>query len=372
MNRRRIKGLVKKELSQAYKDPSSIITAVIFPLILLFLYGFGVSLDMDSIRVGLVVEDTSALARDFAQSILSTNYLQSESLGNRKEAEDMLTAGKLDGIVIVPFYFSKYYLSGEEKAPIQVIADGSEPNTAQFMQNYMREILNKWQKEIETTKNEKAKSLIKVVPRVWYNQELLSVYFLIPGSIVIIMTVVGALLTSLVIAKEWEKGTMEGLMATPVTMGEIVLSKLISYSILGIFALLICFFVAGFVYEVPLRGSYFALFLTSLTYLCFALGMGLLISISIHDQFAASQIAIVSTYLPAFILSGFIFDIASMPVHLRALTYLVPARYFVTNLKTIYLVGDVWSILLPNTLCMILFAGIVFLLIKKKCVKTLG
>ena len=372
MNTRRITGLVKKELSQAYKDPSSIITALIFPLILLFLYGFGVSLDMDSIRIGLVIEDSSTLSRDFARSVMETKYLQTEVLQNRKEAEDYLTDGKIDGIVLIPFYFSKDYLSGEEAAPIQVIADGSQPNTAQFVQNYLKSILMKWQNEREIAKKTKINSLIKVVPRVWYNQELRSVYFLIPGAIVVIITVAGALLTSLVIAREWERGTMEGLMATPVTMGEIVLSKLMSYSILGILALLVCFFVARYLYEIPFRGSYFALILSSLTYLSFTLGMGLLISITIHDQFAASQVAIVSTYLPAFILSGFIFDIASMPVHLRALTYLVPARYLVSNLKTIFLVGDVWSILLPNILSMGAFSLLIFILIKRKCVKTLG
>lgn len=367
----RIKGLVVKEISQAYKDPSSIITAIVFPLILLFLYGFGVSLDMDSIKIGLVLEDTGPLSRSFARSVMGTRYLRTKTFENRKAAENLLTSGALDGIVVVPFYFSRYYENPNEKAPVQVIADGSQPNTAEFIQNYLRTIWLNWQREVSIENGAKESALIKVIPRVWYNQELLSVYFLIPGSIVIVMTVTGALLTSLVIAREWERGTMEGLMSTPVTMEEIVLSKLITYTILGIFAMIVCFIVARYIYFIPFRGSYLALALSSLTYLSFALGMGLLISITIHDQFAASQIAIITTYLPAFILSGFIFDISSMPLYLRFITHFVPARYFVSNLKTIFLVGDVWSILLPNIFYIGIFSLIVFALIKRKCVKRL-
>jgi ABC-2 type transport system permease protein len=371
MNGQRVSGLVVKELSQAYKDPSSIITALIFPLILLFLYGYGVSLDMNGIRIGVVAEDTGPLARGLIRSLTATQYMEVHTLTNRKDAEALLTSGKFHGIVVIPSYFSDYFINEDQTAPIQVIADGSQPNTAQFVQNYVRAIWFTWLQELALESKFKQAPLVTVVPRVWYNQQLYSVYFLIPGAIVIIITVTGALLTSLVIAREWERGTMEGLMSTPVTMQEIVVSKLIAYFILGIAAMLICFFAARYVYLVPFRGTYFALALSSLTYLSFALGMGLLISISIRDQFAASQVAIVSTYLPAFILSGFIFDISSMPVYLRVVTRFVPARYFVDNLKTIFLVGDVWSIILPNVLFIGAFSLVVFALIAKKCVKRL-
>lgn len=372
MKLRRVKALAKKEILQAYKDPSSIITAIVFPLILLFLYGFGVSLDMDNIRLGIVSEDTGPLARGFVRSLLSTKYLKAEVLGGRTEAEKLLTSGSLDGIVVIPSYFSQYIDHDKRTAPIQVIAEGSEPNTAQFVQNYVRGVWLNWQETLALENAKKPNRFVNIIPRVWYNEELRSNYFLIPGSIVIIMTVTGAFLTSLVIAREWERGTMEALMSTPVSMLEIVVSKLAAYFILGLASMMLCFFVAHYLYGVPFRGSYFGFALTSVSYLLFTLGMGLLISITVHDQFAASQIAIVSTYLPAFILSGFIFDIASMPVYLRVITNFVPAKYFVDSLKTQFLVGDVWSILLPNIVIMNIFTLFVFFLIKKKCYKRLG
>lgn len=371
MNLKRLKALVTKEISQAYKDPSSIITAVVFPLILLFLYGFAVSLDMNGIRIGIVTEDTGPLARGFVRSMMTTQYFAARTVSNRNEAERLLTAGAFDGIVIIPSYFSDYFNNREKTAPIQVIADGSEPNTAQFVQNYVRGAWYTWQQNLSLEKGFTPTVYVNVIPRVWYNEELRSSFFLVPGSIVVIMTVTGALLTSLVIAREWERGTMESLMSTPVTMVEIVWGKLITYFLLGLLAMFLCFFVSHYLYGVPFRGSYFSLSLTSVSYLLFTLGMGLLISISVHDQFAASQIAIVSTYLPAFILSGFIFDISSMPLYLRVLTKFVPAKYFVDSLKTQFLVGDVWSVLLPNIVIMNLFSVFIYFLIFKKCNKRL-
>jgi ABC-2 type transport system permease protein len=371
MNYRRVVALIKKEGFQAYKDPSSIITAFVFPLILLFLYGFGVSLDMNGIKIGIVMEDSSPLARSFVHSMMSTTYFKAQTVSSRKLAEEQLTDGTINGIVIIPSYFTEYYYNKSTTAPLQVIADGSDPNTAQFAQNYIRGAWYKWNNENAIEDHQPPPVSVAINPRVWYNEQLSSHYFLIPGSIVVIMTVTGALLTSLVIAREWERGTMEALMSTPATMGEIIISKLTAYFILAVGAMLLCFFVARYIYFVPFRGSYFALSLSSFAYLSFALGMGLLISISVRDQFAASQIAIVSTYLPAFILSGFIFDISSMPLYLRIITNFVPAKYFVKNLKTLFLVGDVWEVLLPNILIMSAFSLGVFLLIKRKSVKRL-
>lgn len=372
MNLGRVRALVRKEVSQAYRDPSTIITAFVFPLILLFLYGFGVSLDMQGIKVGVVMEDTSPLARSFVRAVLATRYFSAQGLTNRQQAEEMITDGQIQGIVILPTYFSAYVRTRSQTAPIQVIADGSSPNTAQFVQNYIRAVWAKWNQELALDNPDTPTPLLEVVPRVWYNAELNSHYFLIPGSIVIIMTVTGALLTALVIAREWERGTMEALMSTPTTMEELVISKLITYFMLGVAAMTLCVLTAHFIYGVPIRGSFFGLALSSLAYLSFVLGMGLFISISVRDQFAASQIAVVTTYLPAFILSGFIFDTQSMPLYLRVITYIVPAKYFVDNMKTLFLVGDVWDILLPNILWMCLFSFITFLLIRRKCVKRLN
>lgn len=371
MNYVRIKALIRKESVQMFKDPSSIVTAFIFPLILLFLYGCGVSLDMANIKIAVVMEDNGPLAQSFVISMRNSKFLDPVITLSRTEAEALIAASKIKGFVVIPKQFTQFYDSPFETAPIQVISDGSEPNTAQFVQNYVREAWSTW-RSLQRIENARiAPSTVQVVGRMWYNEEVNSRYFLVPGSIVVIMTITGAMLTAMVVAREWERGTMEAVMSTPATMGEILFSKFISYFILGTGSLALCFFVAQYLYGVPFRGTYLGLAASAFSYLIFALGMGLLISFFARNQFAASQVAIVSTYLPSFILSGFIFDIESMPIYLRVLTIFVPARYFVENLKTLFLVGDVWSLCLPNIAVMLLFSCLIFYLIAKRSIKRL-
>lgn len=371
MNFIRIRALVRKEGLQMYKDPSSIITAFIFPLVLLFLYGCGVSLDIKDLKIGIVMEDTSPLAHEFVDSLRYSEYFDVVVDHDRSSVEEMLREGIVKGFIVIPHYFSEYYYDPNRTAPLQVISDGSEPNTAQFVQNYIRGAWLAWQQLKLIESGSLNPPLVSIIPRVWFNEELKSQYFLVPGSIVVIITITGALLTSLVVAREWEKGTMEALISTPVTMGEILTSKFVAYFILGTGSLTLCFFVGHVVFGVPLRGSFFAIALSSAAYLSFTLGMGLLISFFARNQFAASQLAIVTTYLPSFILSGFIFDIDSMPLYLRVITYFVPARYYVENLKTLFLVGDVWELLLPNVAVILVISSGIFYLIIKKSVKRL-
>lgn len=359
-----------KEGIQIFRDPSSIITAFIFPMLLLFLYGNGVSLDMEKIRVGIVMEDLTPLARSFVNTLSQSSYLEVHVGNNRDEMAYELSASHVRGIVIVPSQFSESLLQGNPEPQLLIIGDGSEPNTAKFVQQYVQGIWLAWKRN-QPELMAQPSAAIQILPRIWYNEELKSQYFLVPGSIVVIMTITGALLTALVVAREWEKGTMEALMATPVTMLEILFSKFLAYLCMGIGSLVLCFFVAHTLYGVPFRGSFFALGLSSLAYLLYALQIGLLISSVTKNQFAASQATVVSTYLPAFILSGFIFDIDSMPLYLRILTFFVPARYFVTNLKTIFLVGDVWHVLIPNILMMLLFSALLFTRLSKRSIKRL-
>ncbi len=366
MKLHRVSAMVGKEWVQIIKDPSSIITAFIFPLLLLFLYGKGVSLDMKDLKIGVVLEDSSPLARSLTDAFRYSDYFDADVMRHTKEAEEKLGSGTIKGFVVIPSNFSVLMNHPNRIAPLQSIADGSEPNTAQFVQNYIKGAWMNW-----SAQQEKLTSSVQISPRVWFNEVLESHYFLVPGSIVVIITVTGALLTSMVVAREWERGTMEGLMATPVSMKEIILSKFLAYLILGVGSLTLCILVSRFIYGVPLRGSLFALGLASLSYIIFALGMGLLISFFARNQFAAAQIAIVATYLPSFILSGFIFDIESMPLYLRFITYFVPARYFVENLKTIFLAGDVWELLIPNIIITNVFSLLIYLIIAKKAVKIL-
>ncbi len=368
---RRIKALITKEFYQIIRDPSSILISVVLPMLLIFIYGFGVSLDIDHLKIGLVLEDTSPDALSFANSLTNSRYFDVTIARDRQQVNQDIVSGKIRGFVVIPSYFSSFRDRKDNTAPIQVIADGSETNTASFVQNYVQATWANWLQQQHISKGLKGLPIVSVQPRFWYNEELESRNFLIPGSIAIIMTLIGTLLTSLVIAREWERGTMEALFATPVNKWEMILGKFIPYFILAMTSMTMCVAFSVIVYQIPLRGSFIVLALVSATFLFTALGVGLLISTKARNQFLASQIAIVVGFLPAFILSGFIFEISSMPIYIRYLTYLIPARYFVSSLLTIFLVGDIWSLLLYNMVPMLIIGFILFTLIAKNTVKRL-
>lgn len=369
---KRIKALIKKEFYQIIRDPSSILIAFIFPLILLFIYGVGVSLDIDNLKVGVVMEDTNSDAQSFMLSMRNSRYFSLTVDRDKEKLQKDLVAGKLRGIVTIPFYFSQYKERHPEKtAPIFVVADGSEPNTANFVQNYVLGVWDTWNIEKGINDGVKNASIINIQPRFWFNDQLDSRYFLIPGSIAIIMTLIGSLLTALVVSREWERGTMEALMTTPVTMRDIYISKIIAYFCLGLISMLICAIVSIFIFEVPFRGSILALTLVSAIFLLTALGIGMLISTLTKNQFLASQISIITAFLPAFMLSGFIFEISSMPLIIRIITYIVPARYMVSSLQTLFLVGNVWELLLFNIGIMSVIGIVFFLIIFTRTVKRL-
>jgi drug efflux transport system permease protein len=365
MKIKRIKALIKKEFFQIIKDPSSILIALIFPLILLFIYGYGISLDMNNLKVGLIVEDTSDRAISLKRSFLDSKFFHVYQSNNEKKLINDLIAFKIHGIIKIPFYFSLYRENKDLKGPIFVASDGSSPNTANFVQNYAIGAWKNFLVQDNLSNNSKKNFNIIPVPRFWYNEELNSRYFLVPGSIAIIMTLIGTLLTALVVAREWERGTMEAVMATPVTMSEFLISKMISYFCLGIGSMIFSTALAIFFFDLPFRGSFFALFIVSSVFLIVALGTGLLISILSKNQFIASQISIVAAFLPSFMLSGFIFEISSMPFLIRVLTTIIPAKYMVSALQSLFLVGTVWKLLLINTailglLAIILITAIFF------------
>lgn len=368
---RRIKALIIKEFIQIVYDPSSILISFFLPLLLLFLYGFGVSLDLNHLRIGLVLEDTAPDAQSFARAMIDSPYFEVKIARNRQEMTEDLLAGRIRGFVIIPSYFSSFRDRPDTIAPIQVITDGSEPNTANFVQNYVTQTWNIWLQQEKISNKLRGLPLINVQPRFWYNEELASRNFLVPGSLALIMTLIGTLLTALVIAREWERGTMEALMSTPVTITDLLIGKLIPYFILGMLSMTACVAGAVFLYDLPLRGSWWVLALVTACFLVPALGTGLLISTVARNQFAASQAASVAGFLPAYMLSGFIFEIASMPYPIQLVTFLIPARYFVTCLLTIFLVGNVWSLLLWNVLPMLAIGLFFFLVTLRMTVKRL-
>lgn len=370
--RGRLLALIAKEFIQIVRDPSSILIAFVFPLMLLFIYGFGVSLDMDHLKIGIALEDRRPAAEDFAFSLMHSKYFDPVIAPDEKTVSEKVMKGELDGFVVIPFYFSYYKARDpDRKGPFYVVADGSSPNTAAFVENYLRGAWGNWILQQRSMSGTRRSAQVLLQPRYWYNEELNSRFFLLPGSIGIIMALIGTLLTALVVAREWERGTIEALMATPVTMMEIIISKMLSYLLLGLGSMAVCTLITIFYFDVPFRGSFTSLFLVSTVFLLAALEMGLLISFATRSQFLSSQIAIISAFLPAFILSGFIFEISSMPSLIQAVAYIMPAKYLVSSLQTLFLVGDVWPLLGVNLLAMALASAVLMVFILRKAKKRL-
>lgn len=353
---RRLRGLVRKEAVQVLRDPSSIAIAFVLPVVLLFLFGYGVSLDAEEVPIAVVLEDASPPANDFLGALESSPYFVPRVMHARQPAERALLAGEVDGIVVLRGDFARR-LNGASPAPIQVIVDGTNANRGRTLQGYLEGAWAAWLTHRQAENPARATAPIGMEQRVWYNPSVDTGNFIVPGLVAIIMTTIGALLTALVVAREWERGTMEALFATPVRPVEILLGKLIPYFLLGMGGMGLSVLMAVTLFDVPLRGSLFLLTLAAAVFMVTALGMGLLISTLARNQFIAAQAAIMATMLPAIMLSGFIFDIAAMPHWVQAVTYIVPARYFVSILQTMFLAGDVWPVIWPNLLALTAFAA---------------
>ncbi|WEK48333.1 MAG: ABC transporter permease [Candidatus Andeanibacterium colombiense] len=357
---RRLRAMMIKEFAQIVRDPSTFLVALALPLLLLFLFGYGISLDTSGTRIAVVMEDSSAPALGLAQSYRHSPYFAADITRDRAEARRMMIGSKIKGMVVVPQDFGRQVHQGRLPA-IQIVADGSEPNTAQFVAAQAQGVFQSWAANEGLAKAPPTPT-IDVSTRVWYNPGLKSRYFLVPGAIAIVMTIIGTLLTALVVAREWERGTMEAIMATPVTMIEFIASKIIPYFFLALASMTVCVVIAVAIFGLPFRGSLLALYLIAAAFLMPALGLGLFISSATKNQFVASQIGLIASFLPTFLLSGFLYEIPSMPVWIQAITYAVPARYLIPALQTLFLTGDVWSLFLPNIAMMLGFGFFFFFL----------
>jgi ABC-2 type transport system permease protein len=343
---RRVAALVRKETRQVIRDPSSIAIGVVLPVILILLFGYGLSLDVMDVPVAVVLEDPSPDAADLAAGFLLSPYFSAQLLTSMPLAQELMLDRKVDGIVRIRPDFARRQASGD--AAVQILIHGTDANRARIIQGYAQGAVGQWSARRAAEGKATPIGPVIVQDRLWFNDANESRYFLVPGLIVLIMTLIGALLTALVMAREWERGTLEALFVTPVRSGEILLGKTIPYFILGMIGLALCIAAAKFLFGVPLRGSIAVLVAASMLYLLVALGIGLLISSAVKSQFVASQLALLVTFLPALMLSGFLFDIRSMPAPVRLITYILPARYYVALLQTVFLAGDVWSVILPN------------------------
>jgi ABC-2 type transport system permease protein len=360
---RRIRALVVKETLQILRDPSSYVVAFAIPALLLLLFGFGVSFDATRARIGLVIEQSTPETARFDASLSNSPFFEVHRARDRRAFFDDLARGRLDGVVVLSGDFSTR-LSRGDTAGVQLITDGGDPNTAALAAAYVRGAWRSWQEQRRS--DAAARPPIEVSPRIWFNPELESRRFLVPGSIAMIQMMIGSLLTALVVAREWERGTIEALLATPVGIVEFIIGKLAPNFALGLCAMAVSVAAARFVFDIPLRGSLTSLTALTAVFLLVALALGLLISTVARTQFLASQIAMVVAFLPGLYFSGFLFEIASMPAPLRAFATLVPARYYVRGLQTIFLAGDIASVLAPCALVLISMAAGLFALTARK------
>jgi ABC-2 type transport system permease protein len=367
MKLKRVSAVARKEFLHVVRDWRSLGIGIAIPIVMLFLFGYALTLDVD--RVPLIVWDQSATpaSRAFLSGFSASRYFQvvGQSEGYR-EIERAIDARRAVIALIVPVDFARRVASGRGVS-VQAILDGSDPNVASFALGYAEAVTAGYSERV-TLDLLRRSGLpppgrgVELQPRVWFNTDMESRNYIFPGLIAIVMMVIAALLTSLTFAREWEGGTMEQLIATPVTGAELILGKLIPYFAIGMFDLVLSVLVGEFVFRIPLRGELWLIFAASAIFLVGALGLGMLISIVTKSQFLSSQIALVATMLPAFLLSGFVFPIANMPYPIQLFTHIITARYFVVLLRGIYLKGLGLGALAGEALLLALFAASVLAL----------
>lgn len=360
-SRMRLAGMLRKESLQILRDPSSIAIAFVMPMVLLLLFGYGVSMDARHIPLAMVVEQPDANSASLVGAFRHSEYFDPQPFNSIQAAQRAFDRRDVFGIVWLRNDFSERLLTRGD-APIGVIVNGVDANQARITEGYIQGVWQAWLSSYARSRGVELSLPVALEPRIWFNAAVSSRYFLVPGLIAVIMTLIGAMLTSMVVAREWERGTMEALMVTPIRIGELIIGKLAPYFVLGMGGMLLSVAMALWQFDVPLRGSFWALTAASALFMLVALGMGLLISVVAKNQFVAGQISIIITFLPAFILSGFIFQISSMPAAIQLITHLIPARYYVAILQTLFLAGDIWPIILSNSaalaVMMVIFLGL--------------
>jgi ABC-2 type transport system permease protein len=362
---RRIKAVAWKEFIQIKRDPRSFALALVIPVFLLLIFGYGLSLDIDRVPTVIWNQDPSSqLTRDFILNFKNSKYFDITAYTNNyKDIEHKINSGKVMLALIIPKDFSQYLNSGKA-APLQLIVDGSDANTATIAMNYVRSVVANYNvnllKSALASQGLRPVNSIDARSRVWFNMGLTSTWFIVPGVIAMIIMIIAALLTSICVAREWERGTMEQLISTPVKSSELIIGKFIPYFAIGLFDLIIGIIMARFLFNVPFRGSYFALFLLSSLFLIGALSQGILISVVARTQLMASQLATLTTFIPTMLLSGFIYPIFNMPKVIQGFTYLVPARYYIVVLRELFLKGGGIRVLWDEAFFLLLFAFVMF------------
>ncbi|MDD5156309.1 MAG: ABC transporter permease [Candidatus Omnitrophica bacterium] len=371
MNFKRIWAISSKEFIQIKRDPRSLGLALVIPVFLLLIFGYGLSLDIDRVPTVIWDQDASSqLTRDFLLNFKLSKYFKIvRYTDNYRDIDNLIDRNKVLMALVVPKDFS-HYLESKKTAPLQLLVDGSDSNTATIAMGYARSVVQKYNADLLTESFAEAgfrpSKTVNLRSRVWFNMGLNSRWYIVPGVISMIIMIIAALLTSICIAREWERGTMEQLISTPVKPQELIIGKFIPYFTIGFFDLSVGVFMARVLFGVPFRGSYFLLIILSALFLTGALSQGILISAGARTQLLASQLATLSTFIPTTLLSGFIYPIFNMPKFVQAVTYLIPARYYISILRGLFLKGNGIQVMWNEAVFLLLFAIIMFSLAIRK------
>jgi ABC-2 type transport system permease protein len=345
----RMRGLLRKEIKHVLRDPSSILIAFLMPVVLLLVNGFGISLDAYHMPVAVVSQAPEEATRGMIEAMAASPYLSVQRADSTHDAEAALIAGQVRGILVVrPDFVERLRNQAAWPATAGLDVNATDPNTARILEGYVTGALQTWLANQSRELRRAATGGIDLQARDWFNPELRSSDFIIPGMIAMVITMAGTLLTASGVAREWEHGTMESMLASPARMLELILAKVGCNFGLAMGSMGLSILMAMFLFRVPFRGGLLAVSASAALFLIFAPSFGLFISTLARNQFVAGQLAFLTTMMPAMMLSGMLFDIAAMPRWLQLVTYIVPARYLVAILQTLFLAGDVWTVILPN------------------------
>ena len=368
MNRTRLLAFILKEARQMVRDRSTLTLGIILPGLLLILFGYGLSLDVTLVPVAVVRDTQSPATRDLLISLSLSRYFAPVPVTSMREAETMFRAEEVDAILR-----RQPQDSPDGGGDVQVIVNGRDANRARITQRYLEGAIALWAAKTPPSPAQfpGQAGLAVAETRVWYNHAMESSYFLVPGVVVLVMTLIGSLLTALIMAREWERGTFEALLATPITVNEIIIGKVAPYFLLGMAGLTICLCTSYFLFSVPMRGSLVLIVIGSALYLLVALGIGLMVSSVVKSQFLASQIVLLFCFLPTVMLSGFIFDLQSAATIVNVIGHIFPATWYVDLLQTLMLVGTVPAIVARDFAVMAAFAMLTLGLARKATKKSL-
>ena len=367
----RIAAVARKESLHIVRDPRSLAMAIAIPMLMLVLFGYALTLDVDEVPVVVWDQSGTPASRELVAAFQGSRYFALRGwAGSYRELERAIDTRAALAALVIPADFARRIAAGRE-APVQIIVDGSDANTATLAISYAEAVAGQFSDAVTFRQMERAggshpRPPLEARARAWFNEELIGKNFIVPGLIAVIMMVIAATLTSGCVAREWERNTMEQILATPLEGRELILGKLLPYFALGLLDVSAAFLMGKYLFAVPFRGSVGLLFLTVSFFLAGALALGMLISIVARNQLLANQLAMLTTFLPAFLLSGFIFAIPNMPLPLQLLSYLVPARYFMTLVRSLYLKGVGLEVLAGEALLLLLFgAGLLWIATKK-------